>query len=176
MLARCVPRSAAAAVLAAGLLLLGAAAPTQADAPAPQAITAAGVGGVKVGATWKSLRAKRLVGPMRPGCPLGGPGTRSARLRAPLKGGVDLTRRSPRRVRTITITGGATARGVGVGDTAAAVRAAFPHARFDHSTDEVFEATLVRVPRRDGGPLQLMVSTRTDRVMMIGIPLVPFCE
>ncbi|MBX5442946.1 MAG: hypothetical protein IRZ32_15640 [Solirubrobacteraceae bacterium] len=166
-----------AAVLAAALLLaLGAAAPGRADAPAAVEVTAAGAGAVKVGATWRSLRAKRLVGPMRPGCPLAGPGTRSARLRAPLQGSVDLTRRSPRRVRTIAITGGATARGVGVGSTSAQLRAAFPRARFDHATDETFEATLVRVPRSDGGPLQFMVGVRADRVIMIGVPRIPFCE
>jgi len=179
MPARLLIRPALVALLAAsllGALAVVAAGPGQAGAPAPPEITAAGVGQVKVGATWRSLRAKGLVGRKRPGCPLAGPGTRSARLRPPLRGSVDLTRRSPRRVRTIAITGGAEARGVGVGSTPAELRAAFPHARFDHTTDELFEATLVRIPRRDGGPLQFLVSTTTDRVQMIGIPLIPFCE
>jgi len=179
MPARLLIRPALVALLAAsllGALAVVAAGPGQAGAPAPPEITAVGVGQVKVGATWRSLRAKGLVGRMRPGCELAGPGKRSARLRPPLRGGVDLTRRSPRRVRTIAITGGAEARGVGVGSTSAELRAAFPRARFDHGTDEVFEATLVRIPRGDGGPLQFLVSTTTDRVQMIGIPLIPFCE
>src|SRR4051812_3393425 len=94
--------------LVAGLLAVGATALTAAAvAPAltlraaPQKITAAGVGGVKLGSTYRSLRAAHLVGPIGPGCELAGPNTRSVRLRSPLKGGVDFTQTSPRKVTSI---------------------------------------------------------------------------
>ncbi len=143
---------------------------------AQQRITAKGVGGVKVGARFATLRKRGLLGRMRPGCELAGPDTRSARLRAPLQGAVDLTRTRPRRVRTIAVSGGATARGVGIGATRAQVRSAFPKVRFDRRTEEVFGLTLARVPRDGGGRIQLAIDTETRRVTLIGVPFIPFCE
>src|SRR5918995_7037121 len=118
---------AATALLALALGAAAAAAPAETSRGADQKITAAGVGQVKVGRTFKSLRAAGLVGRLRPGCELGGPDTRSARLKAPLKGFVDLsTRRRPRVVRSISLAGGARARGVGIGSASPQIRAAFP--------------------------------------------------
>lgn len=145
------------------------------DAP-PKKITAAGVNGVKIGAKHSRLYARGKLGRLRRGCELAGPGTRSARLRAPLQGTADMTRRDPRRVRSITVTGGATARGVGIGATIPEIKAAFPKAKVDHSTDEVFLLTLVKIPRKGGGRMVFTVSTETDRVTAIGIPYVAFCE
>lgn len=145
-------------------------------AATPKRITPSGVGTVKLGKTYASLRRRGQLGKVHPGCPLAGPGTRSAPLRSPLRGAVDLTRRSPRRIATIVIRGGATARGIGVRSSQSQIRKAFPQARFDHSTDEIFGITLVRVPKRGGGPLQFAVDTRTKRVAMIGVPKIPFCE
>ena len=154
-----------------------AAAPAETSRGADQKITAAGVGKVQVGKTFRSLRAAGLVGRMRPGCPLGGPDTRSARLKAPLKGSVDLTtRRRPRTVRSITITGGATARGVAIGGTIAQIKAAYPKAKVDHGTEDVFGITLVKIPKSGGGRISFAVGVDSKLITQIGVPLIPFCD
>jgi len=140
------------------------------------AITPAGVGAVRLGRTYRSLRAAGRLGKVRPGCELGGPRTRSALLRAPLTGSVDLTLGAPRRVAAIVVRGGASARGVGIGASSAAIRAAFPRAVFDHGSDAVFGATFVRVPRGGGGRLEFAVDTTTRKVTLIGVPRIPTCE
>jgi hypothetical protein len=146
-----------------------------AGSPVP-AITAKGVGQVKLGDTYSELRGKGLIGKIGPGCELGGPNTRSARLKAPLRGFVNFTLRSPRKVRDISVEGGARARGVGVGSTIAKIKAAFPKAKVDRSTEETFELTLVRVPKSGGGRITFGVSTKTDRTTVVGIPYIGFCE
>src|SRR5438132_1039820 len=140
--------TAAAAIAAAGIAV----------AASTGKITASGVGGVKLGKTYKVLHDKGLIGGIRHGCELGGPNTRSAKLRAPLHGSVDFTLTSPRKVTDITITGGATARGVGIGATLADIKAVFPKAKVDHSTDSTFEVTLVTVPKSEGGKITFAVS------------------
>ena len=141
-------------------------------------ITPTRVDGVHLGDTHADLRARGKVGPIGPGCELGGPNTRSARLRAPLKGTVTYTLSNPRKVTTITITGGAKARGVGIGATIAAIKAKFPNAKVDHSTDQVFQLTLVTTPRRpkSGGRIMFGVSTKTHKTTIIGVPGIGFCE
>jgi hypothetical protein len=144
-------------------------------AAAPKKITARGVDGVKLGRTFRALRQDGLVGPIRPGCQLA-ENTRSARLKAPLKGSVDFTLSDPRKVTDILIRGGATARGVGVGSRARAIRRAFPKAKFDHSTEDVFGITLVKVPKTGGGKMQFAVDEDTHKVTLIGVPFIAFCE
>jgi hypothetical protein len=141
-------------------------------------ITPVRVDGVHLGDTHADLRARGKVGPIRPGCELGGPNTRSAKLKAPLKGSVNYTLTSPRKVDSITITGGAKARGVGIGATIAQIKAKFPHAKVDHSTDQVFQLTLVKTPKRpvSGGRIMFGVSTQTKRTTIIGVPFIAFCE
>ncbi len=139
-------------------------------------VTPAGVGTVKLGKTYQSLRADGKLGKVGPGCELAGSGTRSAPLVAPLRGSVDLTPRSPRKVARIVVNRGAAARGVGIGATSAAIKAAFPTAVFDRSPEPAFRITLARVPRNGGGPLEFAVSTQTRRVMFIGVPSIGFCE
>jgi hypothetical protein len=159
------------------LTLGAAAAPAETSRSADQKITAAGVGKVKLGKTYASLRVAGLVRKIEPGCPLGGPGTRSARLKAPLKGFVDLTtRQRPRKVRTISITGGATARGVGIGGTIAQIKAAFAKAKVDRATEEVFGITLVKVPKDGGGRIHFAVDVDSKKITRIGVPNIPFCE
>src|SRR4051795_652303 len=68
-------------------------------------ITGKSVGAVKIGSSYKVLRKKKLGGRIRHGCELGGPNTRSAKLKSPLKGSVDFTLKDPRKVTTINITG-----------------------------------------------------------------------
>jgi hypothetical protein len=139
-------------------------------------ITSRGIGGVKVGKSYTKLRQQKLIGKIRPGCELGGPNTRSALLKAPLEGSVDFTLTSPRKVESITLSAGATAKGVGIGDSTADIKAAFPHAKVDHNTDEVFQLTLVRIPKADGGVFVFGVDTNTKKISVIGIPYIAFCE
>ncbi|MGN6871117.1 MAG: hypothetical protein ACTHMY_22210 [Solirubrobacteraceae bacterium] len=160
----------------AALALDAARAQPHAVAAAAAKITPAGVGGVKLGETYAQLRARHLVGRIGKGCELAGPNARSASLRAPLKGGVDFTMSTPRKVVDISIRGGATARGVGIGATIPQIKAAYPKAKVDHSTDHTFAITLVRIPKNGGGRMQFAVDTMTHRVTIIGVPAIPFCE
>jgi hypothetical protein len=145
-------------------------------AATPQKITPSGVGKVKIGKTYTVLHDKGLIGKIRHGCELGGANTRGANLKAPLKGQVNFTLKSPRKVTDITINGGATARGVGIGDTIAKIQTAYPKAKVDHSTDGTFELTLVRIPKSGGGKIMFGVSTKTHKVTLIGVPIIAFCE
>jgi hypothetical protein len=147
-----------------------------AQKPGPRKITAAGVAAVKLGRTYTSLRVAGLLGKVGPGCELAGPNARSAPLVQPLKGSVDLTRRSPRRVANVTVLGGATAHGVGVGDTQAAARAAYPKLRLDHRGDGTLGVTIGRVPRSGGGPLEFAFDVKTKTVSLIGVPHIAVCD
>jgi hypothetical protein len=155
----------------AGLLLA-----VPASALAPQKITRNGVGQVKRGMTFQELREAGLVGKLRPGCELGGPNTRSARLRSPLRGTVDFTRTTPRKVTNISIRRGARARGVKVGDRLRDITDAYPKAKVNRDTEEVFGVWLVRVPRNGGGRITFSVDADTRRITLIGVPFIPFCE
>jgi hypothetical protein len=164
------------AVAALGAGAVAASSPADTTAAATTRITGHGVGKVKLHATYTVLRLHGLVGKIGPGCELGGPNTRSAKLKAPVQGFVNFTLKNPRKVTDITITGGATAKGVEVGDTLADIHATFPHATDDHSTDDTFGATLVRVPRSDGGKIMFAVDTTTNKITQIGVPTIGFCE
>lgn len=154
------------ALLAAGVAMAAAA-----------VITPTRVDGVHLGDTHADLRARGKVGPIQPGCELA-PNTKSAKLKAPLKGSVNYTLHNPRKVDSISITGGAKARGVGIGATIAQIKAKFPHAKVDHSTDQVFQLTLVRTPKRPQGRGRITfgVSTQTHKTTIIGVPFIAFCE
>ena len=147
-----------------------------ATAAAPVKITATGAGAVKLGATHASLHHAGLVGAIRKGCELAGPNERGARLRSPLKGAVDYTSTSPRKVRAVHVTGGGTARGVGIGGTRAAVKRAYPKVRFDSSTVSTFGIVIARVPRSGGGRLEFAIDAQTNRVTQISVPAIAFCE
>jgi hypothetical protein len=168
--------SAAAIAGVAAVLAAAGVAPGDSRGAADAKITGAGVGKVKLGKTHQELRAAGLVGRIGPGCEFGGPNTRSARLRAPLKGSVSYSLKAPRRVRDITVTGGAKARGVGIGATIAQIKAAFPKARVDRATEDVFGVTLVRIPRDGGGRFHFAVDVDTDKTTIIGVPRIAFCE
>jgi hypothetical protein len=169
-------RSIVAALLAGGAVAISSAAAPALAPSAAKKITPSGVDGVKLGSTYTALHAAGLVGKIGPGCEAGGPNTRSAPLVAPLKGSVDFSLTNPRKVTTISIRGGATARGVGIGATAAAIKAAFPKVKFDHSTESVFQVTIARVPKNGGGKLDFAINTKTKKVTLIGIPRVAFCD
>jgi hypothetical protein len=161
--------------LGVALLMGTAVASVQAGSHAATKITPEGVGGVKVDRKFQKLREAGLVGRMRSGCELE-EDSHSAKLKRPLRGMVNLTRKKPRRVRDVQITGGATARGVGIGATRAEVKEAFPGARFDRGTVDVFGIVLVKVPKRAGGKLQMTIDADTKRVTLIAVPFVAFCE
>jgi hypothetical protein len=167
-----------AATVTAGALAIGSSASPPAGGAAAAVITPTRVDGVHLGDTHADLRARGKVGKIRPGCELGGPNTRSARLLAPLKGSVNYTLSSPRKVDSISITGGARARGVGIGATIGQIKAKFPNAKVDHSTDQVFQLTLVRTPKRPNsrGRITFGVSTQTHKTTIIGVPFIAFCE
>jgi hypothetical protein len=158
------------------LALAPAAAPGDAGHAAAKRITAAGVGKVKLGKTFQELRTAGLIGRLRPGCELSGPNTRFARLKSPLQGTVDFTRTSPRRVKRVTVRGGAKARGVGIGATIAQIQAAFPQANIDHSTEQLFEITLVKIPKTGGGRIQFAVDVDTGKTILIAVPGLAFCD
>jgi hypothetical protein len=164
--------------VAAGALAIGSSASPPAGGSAAAKITPVRVDGVHLGDTHADLRARGKVGKIRPGCELGGPNTRSARLLPPLKGSVNYTLSSPRKVDSISVTGGAKARGVGIGATIAQIKAKFPNAKVDHSTDQVFQLTLVKTPKRpvSGGRIMFGVSTQTHKTTIIGVPFIAFCE
>ena len=150
--------------------------PAAAVAAAPQKITPAGVGQVKLGMTFHDLRAQHLIGKLRHGCPFGGPETRTSRLRSPLRGFVDFSTTKPRVATNISITRGARARGVRVGDTIADIKHAFPKAHVHHETEDVFQLTLVVVPKSGGGRISFAVPLATHKIDMIGLPDIPFCD
>jgi hypothetical protein len=156
--------------------IAGSAAPPAHDAAAAK-ISPSRVDGVHLGDTHQDLRNRGKVGPLQPGCELGGPNTRSANLKAPLKGFVTYTLSNPRKVTSITVRGGARARGVGIGAKIPAILAKFPNAEVEHDTDEVFRLTLVMTPERQNGQrIMFGVSTKTKRTTVIGVPGIGFCE
>ncbi len=165
-----------AALAAVGVVAIAGVASPAGSGRAAKQISGAGVGAVKIGMTHKELRDQGLVGKIRRGCELGGPTTRSAKLLPPLKGQVNYTLVKPRTVVDITVRGGAKARGVGIGATIPAIKAAFPKAKVDHSTDDVFALTLVRIPKNGGGRFQFGVSTTNNRTTVIGVRRIAFCE
>ena len=147
-----------------------------ASAPAPQNITSKGVGQVKLGKRFATLRQQGLVGKLRPGCELGGPQTRAARLRSPLQGTVNFTLTNPRKATDITIRGGAEARGVGIGDRIADIKAAFPKRRIDHSQEDVFGLTFVFIRKKSNPKLMFALDVDTKKITLIGVPFIAFCE
>jgi hypothetical protein len=61
---------------------------------------------------------------------------------------------------------------VGVGSTRAAVKHAFPQAKFRR----VLGVTLARVPKSEGGRFEFLLGAAGKKVELIGIPHVAFCE
>jgi hypothetical protein len=145
-------------------------------AAATPVVTNQGVGAVKLGASAASLRQKNLIGSLRKGCELE-PGQRVAPLRAPLRGwatfgaeGHGLTQ--------VTVLGGAkTARGIEVGSTAAAARAAYPEARYQApGTAEPFAQGFLWIPSLAHPKMTFTVEPGSRTVEAISVPAPAFCE
>jgi hypothetical protein len=162
--------------LAAGATLAATTASAAPERPGAAKITAAGVDGVKVGASFTALRKAHKISKAVRGCELAGPKARSAALLGSLRGFVDLTQTTPHKVQTIVVLGGAKARGVGIGAKFPAIKAAFPGTKLDHSTDKTFLISIARVKKSAGGPISFAVSTKTHKVTQIGIPTLSFCD
>jgi hypothetical protein len=160
-----------AAGTAVAVLALG---PAAATAAAPKKITPAGVGQVKLGLTFKQLRQKHLVGKLHKGhCDAAGPNASPfARLRSPLKGQANFTKSVPHKLTDITIRGGAKARGVGVGDSLAKVKAKFAQRKIRHDLGFIF----VDIPKTSGIKEQFILDQNTKKVTDIGVPFVALCE
>jgi hypothetical protein len=160
-----------AASAVAALLALG---PAAATAAAPPKIKPAGVGQVKLGMTFKQLRQKHLVGKLHKGvCDAAGPNASPfARLRSPLRGQANFTKRVPHKLTDITIRGGAKARGVGVGDSLAKVKAAFPKRQIRHDLGFIF----VDIRKTSNIKEQFILDQDTRKVTDIGVPFVALCE
>jgi hypothetical protein len=148
--------------------------PGAAVAAAPKKITPAGVGQVKLGMTFKQLREKHLVGKLHKGsCDAAGPNAQPfAKLRSPLRGVGDFTLSKPHTLTDISVRGGATARGVAVGDSFAEVKAKFPKRRIQHIIGLIF----VSVPNVKHIKEQFIVDPGTRMVTNIGVPFVAICE
>lgn len=71
---------------------------------------------------------------------------------------------------------GAEARGVGIGATISDIKTAFPKAKVDKSTEDLFGITLVKIPKDRGGRMQFAVDVDTDKTTLIAVPNVAFCE
>jgi hypothetical protein len=74
------------------------------------------------------------------------------------------------------VRGGATARGVGIGATISDIKTAFPKAIVDHSTEQLFNITLVKIPKDGGGRIQFAVDVDSDKTISISVPRLAFCE
>jgi hypothetical protein len=156
---------------AVGLLALG---PAAATAAAPQKITPAGVGQVKLGMTFSQLRQQHLVGKLHKGnCDAAGPNASPfAKLRSPLKGIADFTKSVPHKLTDISIRGGAKARGVGVGDSLAKIKSKFPKRKIRHDIGLIF----VDIPNTANIKEQFILNQDTRKVDVIGVPFVAICE
>lgn len=156
-------------------LLTAAVAPAITTRATPRRITPSGVGAVKLGKTYTALRRAKAVGRITRGCELEGSNARQAPLRSPLKGFVEFSQSSPRKVTNISIRGGAKARGIGIGASQARVKRAFPKVRFDRSRESRYDVILAKVPRSGGGPFEFAIVSMTKTVTAIGIPKITFC-
>ena len=160
--------------LAAAVVLSLAVTATAAASTADKKLTAKGVGQIKLGAAAGTLQDAGLIGGLKPGCELQSPAVRFAKLRAPLKGTVDVGPGG--KVRAINIRGGAAARGVGIGDTLADITAAFPKRKVIHASEPIFGFTRVKIPKNGGGRMDFVVPVATGKIRSIHVPRVTICD
>ena len=133
-------------------------------------------GAVRLGMKAERLRELGLIGKLKPGCEFD-LGQKVAELRPPLEGFVIFSGGS-RRADSILVEGrGDTPRGVGIGDTAAEVREAYPNAEYDPpGSMEPFVEGFVWVNRMRNPRMTFLVDHRSRRVSAIALPSPSFCE
>ncbi|MHB8693453.1 MAG: hypothetical protein ACYDHH_19630 [Solirubrobacteraceae bacterium] len=163
---------AGATVVASALLLV--VGPATAS-PSSEQITGTAVGSVKLGEPYAQLHAAGLVGPIGSGCSLN-VGSKAARLRAPLTGNVQFGSSKARTVTDISVSAGANARGVTVGGRLSAIRAAYRDVKVDRSTEKVFGIDVATVHPSGGGKISFAINDKSHKVILIGVPDIPFCD
>ncbi len=140
------------------------------------AITAKGVGPIKLGQTAASLRHRGLIAKLTAGCELAGPNTRAAGTKT-FNGTVGFTQGSPRRANVIAVNGsGPRARGVEVGDRLADIKKAYKTVKVDTSQESTFGGDFVTIPKKAGGRIMFFIDNATSTITTIGVPIVPVCE
>lgn len=166
--------TAATAVAAAAFVALAAAAPAETSRAADPRITPKRVGKVRLGMTAAELRARGLIGRLKPACELEGPDARFAPLKGPVRGTVEFTQTTPRRAQFVHVRNRrARARGVRVGDRLADITAAFPKRKVIPTP---FGVTRVKIPKRGGGRMDFVIRDATNRIAQISIPRMKVCD
>jgi hypothetical protein len=168
-------RRIAATVAVIGLVVASGALAQRTEQAGPT-VSGAGVGKVKLDKSYAKLRDAGLVGQLRSGCEFV-PGSLAAKLKSPLKGAVNFTTTGAPKAETISVTGGATTKkGIGIGSTKRDVRDAYKSATFDNSTKQVFGIIDAKIPKRSGGKFHIGIDADSKKVVLFGIPVIPFCE
>jgi hypothetical protein len=159
--------------VASAALLLAVASATA--SPSSEQITGTAVGAIKLGEPYAQVHAAALVGPIGPGCSLNA-GSKAARLRAPLTGNVEFGSSTARKVTDISVSAGANARGVTIGARLSAIRAGYRNVKVDRSTEKVFGVDVATVHPKAGGKISFAINDKTHKVILIGVPDIPFCD
>jgi len=136
---------------------------------------AGGVGEIRIGSTLRSLRDRKLVGGVRPGCELAR-GERMAPLRPPLEGVAHFY--PGKRVSAIGITAGAvTSTGVRIGSPVGKALRAYPGA--------IYDPPPARLPTLPGylwiggrfhSRMAMVIGNHSRQVLEIAIPYPSICE
>lgn len=135
-----------------------------------------GVGELRIGDSLAKLQKERLVGGARRGCELS-PGERVAPLKEPpLKGVATFFPGS--RLSSVAVTAGAeTAAGIGIGDTVAESRRAYPKAPYDPPPPRApIQVGFIWIGGRAHPKMTLVIDPDTHRVSEIAVPLPEICE
>jgi hypothetical protein len=136
-------------------------------------ITPHGVDRLRLGRRAGALQRRHLIGNLRKGCEID-VGQRVAPLRFPIRGWA-IFADGGNRLTSLSIEGGAeTARGIGVGSTAAEARAAYPSADWDHMPP--LGVDVLWVNAIDHPKFSIVVGPETHRIESIAIPNPNFCE
>jgi hypothetical protein len=139
-------------------------------------ITPHGAGGLRLGATVKTLHRKGLIGGLRKGCELD-PGQRIAPLRSPLQGWA-VFESGHKTLSSLTVEGGAeTASHIGIGSTATEARKAYPTAHYQApGTAGPFAEGFLWVPNISKPKMTLIIEPNSRQVEAISVPSPSFCE
>jgi hypothetical protein len=144
--------------------------------PGLATLTAKGVGPIKIGATYASLKAAGLVGKLSPGCELVTPRESGAQLIGAIKGSATFNKKQ--KLVAITVRKGAeTAKHVTIGDSAKSALAKYPGAKYQRASvkDPIPYSSITVI---SGGNIQFsfLVSAKTQKIVELDVPTAQFCE